>query len=93
MPRLEELRQLGWGKRNTTIRDRIAEKLASMPATWEWSASVLQQLPVPPTAAEKKKALIADLKLASRDYKALLRKVESLAKTVKGLPVVDDSRA
>jgi len=63
-----------------------------MPGTWDWCASVLQQLPVTPNATEKKKALIADLKLASLDYTALVRRVESLAKSIKGLSVIDDHK-
>ncbi len=89
---LNEIRAHWKCKRNTTLRDRIFEELerdTRTPATLEWSASVLQQIPVEPNAAAKKKALIAELKLAARDYKALMRKVQSFATAAKGLPVVD----
>jgi hypothetical protein len=85
---LEEA-QGSWGKRSTTIRDKVADNLRRFPGLLEYTAAILRMLPVATKDAEEKRVLIKDLMDASRERNALDRRIETLANRLTRLPVVN----
>ena len=81
--------QRHWGKENTTIRDKVADTLRGRPALLESAALILQALPVTSQTAQEKKGLVHDLMAASKQWEALLRRVDLLSARLKRMPVVN----
>ena len=81
--------QRHWGKGNTTIRDKVADTLRGRPALLESAALILQALPVTSQDAQEKKGLVRDLMEASKQWEALLRRVDLLSARLKRMPVVN----